>query len=57
MLGVIRVADHNFPKSASQPASYTQVSWMKRFVDGDTRYSQFLNGDSRFYTFRSSGPF
>ncbi len=57
MLGVIGGADHNFPKSASQPASYTQIAWMKRFADGDTRYSQFLNGDSRFYTFRSTGPF
>ncbi|QYF92521.1 dienelactone hydrolase family protein [Massilia sp. PAMC28688] len=57
MLGVIRGADHNFPKTASQPASYTQVAWMKRFLDSDTRYSQFLNGDSRFSTFRSTGPF
>lgn len=57
LLGVIRGADHNFPKTASQPASYTQVAWMKRFLDGDTRYSQFLNGDSRFDTFRSTGPF
>jgi triacylglycerol lipase len=57
MLGVIRGADHNFPKTASQPASYTQVAWMKRFVDGDMRYSQFLNGDSRYATFRSTGPF
>lgn len=57
LLGVIRGADHNFPKTASQPASYTQVAWMKRFLDSDTRYSQFLNGDSRFDTFRSTGPF
>lgn len=57
LLGVISGADHNFPKTASQPASYTQVAWMKRFLDGDTRYSPFLNGDSRFYTFRSTGPF
>ena len=57
LLGVIRGADHSFPKTASQPASYTQVAWMKRFLDGDSRYSQFLNGDSRFDTFRSTGPF
>lgn len=57
MLGVIRGADHNFPQSASQPASYTQVAWMKRFVDGDMRYSQFLNGDTRFASFRTTGPF
>lgn len=57
MLGVIQGADHNFPNTASQPASYTQVAWMKRFADDDTRYSQFLNGDSRFATFRSTGAF
>lgn len=57
MLGIIRGANHNFPNSASQPASYTQVAWMKRFVDGDARYSQFLRGDTRFDTFRSTGPF
>lgn len=57
LLGVIRGADHNFPKTASQPASYTQVAWMKRFLDSDTRYSQFLNGDTRFDSFRSTGPF
>lgn len=57
MLGIIRGADHQFPTTASQPASYTSVAWMKRFVDNDVRYSQFLNGDSRYSTFRSSGPF
>ena len=57
MLGVIQGADHNFPRTASQPASYTQVAWMKRFLDSDTRYSQFLKGDSRFATYRSTGPF
>lgn len=57
MLGVIQGANHNFPNTASQPASYSQVAWMKRFVDGDLRYSQFLNGDARFASFRSTGPF
>jgi triacylglycerol lipase len=57
MLGVIRGATHQFPNTASQPASYTQVAWMKRFLDGDTRYSQFLNGDTRFDTFKSTGAF
>ena len=55
--GVIQGADHYFPDTASQPASYMQVAWMKRFLDGDTRFSLFLNGDSRFATFRSTGPF
>ena len=57
LLGVIQGADHNFPRTASQPASYTQVAWMNRFLDGDMRYSPFLNGDSRYATFRSTGPF
>lgn len=57
MLGVIQGANHSFPTTASQPASYTQVAWMKRFVDRDTRYSQFLNGDSRYANFSSTGPF
>lgn len=57
LLGIIQGADHNFPKTASQPASYTQVAWMKRFLDGDTRYSQFLRADTRYATFRSTGPF
>lgn len=57
MLGVIQGANHNFPNTASQPASYTQVAWMKRFVDGDLRYSQFLKGDYRFASYTSTGPF
>lgn len=57
LLGVIRGAGHGFPTTASQPAGYTSVAWMKRFVDNDTRYGQFLSGDARFSDFRSSGPF
>jgi len=57
MLGVIQGVNHDFSKTASQPASYTEVAWMKRFVDNDMRYSQFLNGDSRYASFTSTGPF
>jgi hypothetical protein len=30
---------------------------MKRFMDSDTRYSQFLKGDTRFDSYKSTGPF
>lgn len=56
-LGIIQGADHGFSTTASQPASYISIAWMKRNVDNDTRYSQFLNGDSRLATFKSTGPF
>lgn len=57
LLGIIKGAGHGFPTTASQPTGYTSVAWMKRFVDNDTRYSQFLTGDSRFSSFQSTGPF
>jgi triacylglycerol lipase len=59
LLGIISGASHFFPQDnpANQPASYVQIAWIKRFVDNDTRYSQFLTGDSRFSTFNSDGPF
>lgn len=57
LLGIIKGADHFFPNTASQPASYTTVAWFKRFVDNDTRYSPFLNGDTRYSRFSSTGPF
>lgn len=57
LLGIIRGAAHTFPTTTSEPNGFTSVAWMKRFVDNDTRYSAFLNGDSRFSEFRSSGPF
>lgn len=57
--GIINGATHFFVQDnpANQPGSYVQISWIKRFADGDARYSQFLNGDSRFSTFSSNGPF
>lgn len=58
MLPVINGADHFFPTKASEPASYNNISWTKRFADGDTRYSPFLNGqDAALSSFASNGPF
>lgn len=56
---IIQGANHGFVQNnpANQPSSKFQISWAKRFADGDTRYSQFLNGDSRCATFSSNGPF
>jgi len=58
MLAVIEGADHFFPTKAAEPTSYSNISWVKRFADGDTRYSQFLNGqDAAWSSFTSTGPF
>jgi dienelactone hydrolase len=35
-------ADHMYPLTANATVSRFMVSWFKRFVDGDTRYDQFL---------------
>ncbi len=35
-------ASHNTTNSANAPTSRQTVAWLKRFVDNDTRYSQFL---------------
>jgi dienelactone hydrolase len=35
-------ADHFFPTSANTPLAKEMISWLKRWVDNDTRYSQFL---------------
>lgn len=59
LLGIINGASHFVYTSnpPNQPSSYTTIAWMKRFVDGDTRYSGFLNGDAAYSTFASNGPF
>lgn len=58
LLAVIEGADHFFPTKVNEPTSYTNVSWMKRFADGDRRYSQFLRGqDAALSSFVSTGPF
>jgi predicted dienelactone hydrolase len=33
---------HNYTNTANAPTSRLAVAWMKRFVDNDTRYQQFL---------------
>ncbi|SCL13825.1 cutinase [Micromonospora nigra] len=35
-------AGHFFPQSVNTPTAKQMVSWLKRFVDNDTRYEQFL---------------
>lgn len=58
LLGVIQGADHFFPNKASEPASYTNIAWVKRFADGDTRLGEFLQGrDAAWASFASNGPF
>ncbi len=58
MLAVLQGSNHFFPNSAKEPYSGTNISWVKRFADGDTRYGQFLNTkDAAYSTFTSTGPF
>lgn len=58
LLAVIQGSNHFFPTTASEPASYTNISWVKRFADGDTRYGQFLNvKDPDEASLVSTGPF
>lgn len=42
--GELNGASHSTPTSTSTPTGRYAVSWMKRFVDADTRYSPFLCG-------------
>ncbi|GIF66672.1 lipase [Asanoa ishikariensis] len=35
-------ASHFFPQSTNAPTGRQMVAWLKRFVDNDTRYEQFL---------------
>lgn len=48
-------ADHFFPNSPNTPTARLMISWLKRFVDDDTRYTQFLcpgptaGGDTQEY--------
>ncbi|WP_089248050.1 alpha/beta fold hydrolase [Asanoa hainanensis] len=35
-------ASHFFPQSTNTPTGRQMVAWLKRFVDNDTRYEQFL---------------
>ena len=38
----INNAQHSFPQSPNVPQSRLMISWLKAFVDNDTRYLQFL---------------
>ena len=42
--GELNNATHFTPNSTSTPIGRYGVAWMKRFLDGDTRYSTFLCG-------------
>jgi dienelactone hydrolase len=58
LLAVLQGSSHFFPNSAKEPFSGTNISWVKRFADADTRYGQFLNTkDAAYSTFTSTGPF
>jgi alpha-beta hydrolase superfamily lysophospholipase len=41
VLAVIAGGTHSTPNSANQQISVLSIAWLKRFVDGDTRYTQF----------------
>jgi dienelactone hydrolase len=60
LLCVISGAGHFFPQEnpPNQPASYLQLSWAKRFGDGDLRYGPILNPrPSDCGTWANTGPF
>ncbi len=38
----LNAASHFFPQSVNTPTGKMMVAWLKRFVDNDTRYEQFL---------------
>lgn len=38
----LRGASHFAPNTSNTPIARSSIVWLKRFVDGDTRYSQFL---------------
>jgi triacylglycerol lipase len=42
--GELNNASHFTPNYTNTPIGRYAVSWMKRFVDSDTRYSPFLCG-------------
>jgi alpha-beta hydrolase superfamily lysophospholipase len=41
VLAVIAGGTHTTPNSANLQVSVLSIAWLKRFVDGDTRYTQF----------------
>ncbi|MFC7532798.1 alpha/beta hydrolase family protein [Actinoplanes sp. GCM10030250] len=52
-------ASHFFPQSTNTPTAVQMVSWLKRFVDNDTRYDQFIcpgPSSTSISDYRSSCP-
>jgi alpha-beta hydrolase superfamily lysophospholipase len=52
-------ASHFFPQTSNTPMAKQMISWLKRFVDNDTRYSQFLcpgPGGSAVEEYRNTCP-
>jgi pimeloyl-ACP methyl ester carboxylesterase len=52
-------ASHFFPQTTNTPTGRQMVSWLKRFVDDDTRYEQFLcpgPSSSAISDYRSTCP-
>ena len=52
-------ASHFFPQSVNTPTAVQMVSWLKRFVDNDTRYDQFIcpgPGGLNISEYRSTCP-
>ena len=56
-------ADHFVSNSPSSKVGAATIAWLKRYVDGDTRYSQFLGTDhpallsSELSQFQTNGLF
>ena len=52
-------ASHFFPQTTNTPTAVQAVSWLKRFVDNDTRYDQFIcpgPSSSSISDYRSTCP-
>jgi dienelactone hydrolase len=55
----LRGASHSAPTSPNTTIAKYAISWLKRFVDNDTRYEQFLcppPGDSTISEYRNTCP-
>ena len=55
-------ASHSATNTANAPTSRLSVAWLKRFVDNDTRYAQFLcpaptTPNTEFEEYRSTCPY
>jgi dienelactone hydrolase len=57
----LRGADHNTTNSPNTTAARFAISWLKRFIDNDTRYDQFLcptpQTDTNISRYMSSCPY